>query len=84
MKDGMKYIVYDNDQIPVSIIIFPMFIKHDDMWRNFQYQNNNSEVISAGFIKIDNNQFFCHGKSIGLGVSARVEDSILANNILKL
>ena len=81
MKEGMKYIVYNNIIIPISIVIFPMFIKHDDMWRNF----TNCNLISAGFIKIDNNQFVCHGKSIGLDKESRpVEDSKLANKILKL
>jgi len=73
-----KYIVIKHPKYPIdTLIMFPEYIPHNDY-------DVHGQIISAGFVLINNGEFICHGESISLGVKSRpAEDSALANKMFR-
>lgn len=67
----MKYIIFEDFAGEQTPIIFPSRIRHDEMREQMPY----AKVLSAGEIYLENQVFFCQGKSQELGVQSRPEDS---------
>ncbi len=74
-----KYIVIRHPQHALEVLImFPEFILHSDFYQDY---NVECEIVSAGFILVDNGEFICHGESVSLAVKSRPKDSTLANEM---
>jgi len=65
-----KYIVIKNNYEIETPIIFPESLSHDSFKNNFN-------IISAGFVTIDNDQVISFGESTSLRLKSRPEDSDL-------
>ena len=74
----MKYlIVEDFAGKPISVL-FPRRVDHADMRDQLPY----GQVLSAGFVVLDNGRLECSGGNTELGVKARPEDAdIIAESL---
>lgn len=74
----MKYIIFEDfsgDPLP---IIFPNRINYLEFREQMPYTN----VISAGYVQIRGDEFFCHGESKELGAASRSEDGKIIHDKL--
>lgn len=74
-----KYIVYDDFNVGVTIIIFPSFLVHQDVATRMR-----AHVLSAGFLSIGaDGSPHCYGESVSLNVKANpATDNVLAARLL--
>jgi len=84
----MKYIHFDNvGGIPDMIVIFPECLKHDFMARRLappNMENNPADnVISAGFVSIQDERASCFGESTSLKKKSAPEDTHMLHLMLK-
>ena len=81
MTINSKYIVYLYKAIE-TIIIFPETLQHSHV--AISLAGSKDAVISAGFIRRDNNNMFlCYGESISLDKASRADtDANLINRSL--
>lgn len=77
--DRAKYIILENSMLEVPII-FPMHVKHCDMAHMFRGIN----VLSAGFVQLQEGQLVAFGESLTLKIQSRPEDTALLQRILGL
>lgn len=76
-----KYIVIRHPLHAMEVLVmFPEFVLHSDFHRDYDVEG---EIVSAGFILLDNGEFICHGESVSLKVKSRPEDSALANEMFR-
>ena len=67
----MKYIICEDfSGLPIPFL-FPDKVAHVDMREQLPYAN----VISAGYIVLENGRFVCSGGDAELGVSSRAKDA---------
>lgn len=77
----LKYIRFERmGMVSDAFVLFPEYVGHRDMVLAMP----NHKAISAGFAyltktDIGNPMFKCEGKSIGLGLNSKPEDSRLLN-----
>lgn len=80
-----KYIMFKiNKNDAGTPIIFEDFLTHVDIRNALKSKYSEIEVVSAGFIKIDNKgQIIPYGESISLGVKSSIEvDTLILNHKL--
>lgn len=63
----MKYIIVDDEILGIVPIMFGSSIRHDQM-------GNRSNVLSAGFVAIGDQNVFCYGESEMLKIKSRGEE----------
>lgn len=73
---NFKYIIFDGPT-GEEPILFPPWINHDDMARKM-----GRKAISAGFVKMADDDVTCYGKSLSLNLRAREEDSHIVEMLL--
>ena len=69
----MKYLICRDFADQPAPFIFPDKVAHTDMRDQLPY----GQVISAGYVTMENNTFVCSGGDAELGVSARPEDAAI-------
>ena len=71
-----KYIVMKYSPLAgETMFIFPKSVPHIDFAHAYS-----QPIVSAGFVTLRNEELFCHGESLSLGLQSRpAEDGILAN-----
>jgi hypothetical protein len=75
MFGSAKYIVLDRwGHATDAMIIFPASMNHSAVAKNFGGREN---VLSAGFICVENGKFRCHGRSQSLGIGSSENDDLL-------
>ena len=67
----MNYIICDDFSGQPIPFLFPDKVAHIDMREQLPYAN----VISAGYIALEDGRFSCSGGDAELGVSARPQDA---------
>lgn len=77
--DRAKYIIFDDERLEIPII-FPMHVQHCDMAHMFRGVN----VLSAGFVQLQEGQLVAFGESLTLKIKSRPEDTALLQKILGL
>lgn len=65
---NMKYVVLDNglNDIP---LIFPGLESHANIAMHFNWP-----IVSAGFVKVNDNKVICYGKSVSLNANCRPDE----------
>jgi len=66
----MKYLIVEDFAGKPVCVLFPRRVDHADMRDQLPY----GQVISAGFVVLDNGELHCSGGSAELGVKARPDD----------
>lgn len=66
----MKYLIVEDFAGKPVCVLFPRRVDHADMRDQLPY----GQVLSAGFVVLDNGTLQCSGGSAELGVKARTED----------
>jgi len=83
----MKYIHFDNvGGIPDIIVIFPECLKHDFIARRLApvgMENPADNVLSAGFVSIQDEQASCYGESTSLKKKSDPEDTAMLQRMLR-
>ncbi|MGX9365055.1 hypothetical protein ACTVJH_03335 [Desulfoplanes sp. PS50] len=75
----MKYIMFEDFSGKPLPIIFPNRIAHDELRRQIPY----STILSAGFIKRNQEGFECFGKAVDLDKEASPEDGTLIMDLFR-
>ena len=68
----MKYIIIDSYYYPMAPILFHPCISHKEMANNFR-----AEILSAGFVRIINNEIEVFGQSTSLGKAPNYEFDVM-------
>lgn len=71
MSSEMKYIIIDGSMCEMPFI-FPTLVDHDVMAKMV---SNVGKPVSAGFVDIDADGIYAHGKSTSLGIKSRPFDT---------
>lgn len=84
----LKYIHFDNvGGIPDMIVMFPECLKHDFMARRLAPPDMEDRpadnVISAGFVSIQDERASCYGESTSLKKKSAPEDTAMLQRILR-
>lgn len=66
----MKYLIVEDFSGQAVPFIFPRRVDHSDMREQLPY----GQVLSAGFVEMDQGRFSCSGGNNELGVKARPEE----------
>ena len=67
----MKYLICQDFSGQPAPFIFPDKVAHSDMRDQLPY----GQIISAGYVAMENDAFVCSGGDAELGVYARPEDA---------
>ena len=78
--NGMKYIIFDNGLFDEPFI-FSAASDHAEIARTFNLKRTN--ILSAGFVTIDDNGLYAYGCSTGLNINSRVEDTQIIKKMLE-
>lgn len=76
----MKYLVLKSSLYGEVPIMFPDFLKHNEMASRFRHY----VPVSAGFVGVDSKgEFIAYGNSTSMRLKAREEDTELLNRMLE-
>ena len=75
----MKYLICEDFGGHQIAFLFPDRVDHADMREQLPYAN----ILSAGYVQLENESFRCHGGSKELNIDARPEEdkNIILNQL---
>jgi hypothetical protein len=71
----LKYLILSN----YRPILFPCEISHRDIASRFM----DYQIVSAGFVKLENGKVVTYGESISLGLKAKETDAKIIETLMK-